>query len=365
MDYCEMTREQLISELIAESKKAEEALRLADERFCKAFNSNPASMTISYLNSDEILYVNECFLERHGYVREDVIGCSTVDLGFWVDLSERNKLIGEIKETGFACNHDVRFYNKKEEIITALTSGVVLDEDTVLIASNDITELRFYQKEMGRLERLNLIGEIAAGIGHEIRNPMTTVRGILQLFSSKEKFTQERNCFELMISELDRANAIITEFLSLSKSRPAELRVQNLNGIIRAISPLIEADSSIAGKQITLELTAVPDIPLDEKEIRQLVFNMVRNGLEAMDPGSMLTIKTCTEGSELVLSVQDHGRGIEKNVLKKIGTPFLTTKENGTGLGLAICFSIASRHNAEINVDTGPSGTTFFVRFRT
>jgi PAS domain S-box-containing protein len=374
LNYYDLTREQLINELTAKDKqiekdlsqrkKAEEALRLADERFCKAFNSNPAAMTISPINSDEITYVNECFLERHGYTRDEVIGRSAIDLNFWFDLSERSSFIGEIKEKGYANNHEVRFYNKSGEIITALASGVVIDEDCVLVASNDITELRHYQKEMARLDRLNLIGEIAAGIGHEIRNPMTTVRGILQLFISRDKFLPEKKCLELMISELDRANAIITEFLSLSKNKAVEPKVQNLNGIIQAISPLITADGSVAGKQIILELMDIPDISLDEKEIRQLIFNMVRNGLEAMDPGGILTIKTYREVAELVLLVRDQGRGIEKGVLDKIGTPFLTTKENGTGLGLAICFSIAARHNAKINVETGPTGTTFYVRFK-
>lgn len=365
MYYTDMTKDQLINELIAERKKYGELLRLADERFCKAFNSNPAAMTISSIDGDEIIYVNECFLERHGYSRDEVIGCSAVDLGFWFDLSERGKFIGEIKEKGYANNHEVRFYNKSGDIITALASGVVIDEDCVLIASNDITELRHYQKEMARLDRLNLIGEIAAGIGHEIRNPMTTVRGILQLFISRDKFLQERQCLELMISELDRANEIITEFLSLSKNKAVEPKVQNLNNIIEAISPLIQADASVAGKQVVLELMDIPDIPLDEKEIRQLVFNIARNGMESMKTGGVLTVRTSVEDDEIVLSVQDNGEGIEKDVLEKMGTPFLTTKDNGTGLGLAICFSIAARHNAKINVETGPAGSTFYVKFKT
>lgn len=375
MKYYDLTKEQLINELLEkdkqierdlyERKKAEETLiRLADERFCKAFNYNPAAMTISTINTDEIIYVNKCFLDRHGYTRDEVIGRSAVDLGIWLDLSERSRFFGEIKEKGYANNHEVRFYNKSGDVITVLASGVVIDEDCVLIASNDITELRLYQKEMARLDRLNLIGEIAAGIGHEIRNPMTTVRGLLQIFISKEQFASEKKCFELMISELDRANEIITEFLSLSKNKAVEQRIVNLNNIIRAISPLLTADSAVADKHIVLELLDIPDIPLDEKEIRQLVFNMVRNGLEAMEPGGILTIKTYVEGDELVLLVRDQGKGIKKEVLDRIGTPFVTTKENGTGLGLAICFSIAERHNAKIDVETGPAGTTFYVRFR-
>ncbi len=94
--------------------------------------------------------------------------------------------------------------------------------------------------------------------------------------------------------------------------------------------------------------------------MRQLILNFVRNGLEAMSPGGRLTIGTFVEDGQVVLFIQDQGAGIPPEVVQKLGTPFLTTKENGTGLGLPICYSIAHRHNAKIDVKTGDSGTYFF-----
>ncbi|MHB1126144.1 MAG: ATP-binding protein [Bacillota bacterium] len=102
---------------------------------------------------------------------------------------------------------------------------------------------------------------------------------------------------------------------------------------------------------------------MDDKEIRQLIINLARNGLEAMPPGGVLTIRTYLEGKEVVLAVEDRGKGISSEVMNKIGTPFFTTKDNGTGLGLAICYSIASRHNATLKIETSPEGSAFFVRF--
>lgn len=101
-----------------------------------------------------------------------------------------------------------------------------------------------------------------------------------------------------------------------------------------------------------------------EHEIHQLILNLVLNGSQAMSPGGTMKIRTFMDGDEIVLSVTDDGTGIEPEVLGKIGTPFFTTKENGTGLGVAVCYSIAARHNAKIDIETNPSGTTFFVRFR-
>jgi signal transduction histidine kinase len=109
---------------------------------------------------------------------------------------------------------------------------------------------------------------------------------------------------------------------------------------------------------------SIADLILDEKEIRQLILNLVRNGLEAISPGGVIRIRTFSEEDEVVLSVQDNGKGINPDVLEKLGTPFFTTKDTGTGLGLAVCYSIAARHNARIDIETGPEGTTFFVKFK-
>lgn len=108
----------------------------------------------------------------------------------------------------------------------------------------------------------------------------------------------------------------------------------------------------------------IPDLMLDGKEMRQLILNLVNNGIEAMSPGGSLKIFTYKKEKEVLLAIQDTGKGIDVDVMGKIGTPFFTTKENGTGLGLSICYSIANRHNARITLETGPRGTTFFVRFQ-
>lgn len=238
----------------------------------------------------------------------------------------------------------------------------------MISVSNDITEKKTIESHMANLDRLNLVGEMAAGIGHEVRNPLTAVRGFLQLLGAKDKYAEDKEYFDLMINELDRANAIITEYLSLAKNKILDLRLQNINPIIKNIMPLLRADALIKDKFIELELEKVPDLFVDAREINQLVINLIRNGLEATAAKGSVKIKTnleCNEEScSVVLSVTDQGQGISDEILHKIGTPFVTTKEDGTGLGLAICYSIANRHNAKIDFKTDASGTTFFVRFK-
>lgn len=351
---------------ITQRKKSEESLIASRELFYKIFRLNPLAMAIQKLDSQEYVDVNENYVARYGYSREDLIGAKITDIGIQVDAAETEKFTQEIQQKGYASNYEVRYRKKTGEVLNVLLSGVVINYNgitCILRISSDITELRSYQQEIARLDRLNLIGEMAASIGHEIRNPMTTVRGFLQLLQERERDTQDREMMGIMIEELDRANLIISEYLSLAKNKIVELSRKNLNEEIKHLLPLMEADAVRQDKSIQTDLTEIPDIAMDKNEIYQLILNLVRNGLEAMAPGGLLTIRTFYEEEKVVLSFRDQGPGMPPEVLEKIGTPFFTTKESGTGLGLAVCYSIAYRHNAKIDIESGPDGTTIFVRF--
>jgi len=352
---------------ITERKIIEENLRVSEELFFKAFNTNPLPMIIVSMKHGAFVEVNEAFIRRNGYDKEELMGVRMIDIHHWVDINQYFEFIEDIRKEGSINNHDVRFRKKSGEIWRALLSGVIImwnNEQCTLAIANDITELRRYQREIERLERLNLIGEMSASISHEIRNPMTTVRGFLQLFLKRERYAQDKDYILLMIEELDRANSIITEFLALAKNKAVELKSQSLNKIIETLFPLLQAEAMKQDKIIELELGDIPYVTFDKNEIHQLILNLVLNGLEAMPAGGCITIKTFQERAQVVLAVQDHGTGIAPEVLEKIGTPFFTTKENGTGLGVAICYSIAQRHNARIDIATDSNGTTFYVRFK-
>ena len=192
---------------------------------------------------------------------------------------------------------------------------------------------------------------------------MTTVRGYLQLLGAKPGYAAQKSTFDLMISEVDRANAIITEFLSLAQTKQMELEPKNLNTILNNLYPLIEADTFTQNKQIRFIPGELPDLELNAKEISQLVLNLTRNGLESMEETGSLTIKSYVEDNKVVLEIADEGCGIPPGFISKVGTPFFTTKDTGTGLGLASCYKIAESHNAMIRIDSTPSGTTFFILF--
>jgi len=318
--------------------------------------------------------ITQCnrFAEKiFGYSKEQTIGTIVLD------SPVTGKYFKDVLQNeGIYEDFEMRFTNNKGENYICLFDAQPIHAENLKIVGafgqfRDITERYLAEKKykdtekaMSRLDRLNLIGQMAASIGHEVRNPMTTVRGFLQLLGNKTECLQYNDYFTLMIEELDRANAIITEFLSLAKDRVVDLKVQSLTEIVQNIFPLIQADGVISGKYIHLKLNEVPKIPLDKKEIHQLILNLVLNASQAMSSGGNMEIRTYMEKDEIILAVQDDGIGIEPEVLGKIGTPFFTTKDNGTGLGLAVCYSIVARHNAKIDIETSSTGTTFFIRFK-
>ena len=258
------------------------------------------------------------------------------------------------------------FEDMKRELIELKAQRLNLQgivDDRTKELKQEVEKRERIVQEVAKLERLNVIGQLAAGLAHEVRNPMTTIRGFLQMLQNKTDLLTYKSYFDLMIEELDRTNSIITDFLSLTKNKPTELKRQSLNKLLANLFPLLQSDVFNQGKQFIFEPGDIVELDIDPNEITQLVLNLARNGLEAMPPDGCLTINTFMDGQNIVLSVRDEGTGINTEHISKLGTPFFTTKENGTGLGLPMCYSIADRHNAQIEVKTGSDGTTFLVRF--
>lgn len=349
--------------------RTKQALLSSECNFNKIFNNSPIPLSLYNLTTGLFIHINESFIKHSGYSRQEVINQPGFEHTLWRYPSEREKLLQLVYQNKFVHDFDFEYTTKSGDIrISQLYAELIdYDDQPCLLASvYDVTERRRLELELSRLDRLNLVGQMAASIGHEVRNPLTTVRGFLQLLAKKPALASYNEYFEIMTDELDRANDIITEFLSLANNRLIHLKSTQLNDIIYAMLPLMNADAAAGNKEIIAELSSIPDLSLDEKEIRQLLLNLVRNALEASPSGGIVYIRSFydTTNISVVLSVTDEGSGIAPEVLKQLGTPFLTTKETGTGLGLPMCYSIAGRHQASIDVTTGASGTTFFVRFK-
>ncbi|WP_211748369.1 ATP-binding protein [Paenibacillus sp. Marseille-Q4541] len=241
-------------------------------------------------------------------------------------------------------------------------SGRVIGSSLVL---QDMTELETLRNELAHVERLGLVGQMAASITHEVRNPMAVVRGFLQLMREKSPRSLD-HYYRIVMEELDRANSIINDFLSLAQNQASEKEEVHLHHIIKELTPLLLADANMRGQTIELNLCdEIPSKHVNPKEIKQLILNLARNGMEAMGNKGTLIIGTALEEGNVKLSVSDNGPGISLESQNKLFEPFYTTKSKGTGLGLSLCLGIAERHNATICIDSEEGkGTTFTVIFK-
>ncbi|WP_139995868.1 two-component system sensor histidine kinase NtrB [Paenibacillus paridis] len=232
------------------------------------------------------------------------------------------------------------------------------------LIAQDVTEIRHLQDEVGRMERLSLVGQMAASITHEIRNPMAVIRGFVQLIQERSEKNQGEY-FQIIIDELDRANMIISDFLSLAQNRVLKMEPTSLHAIIHELIPLLMADANLRGQTIEVSLAeSIPLLMLNDREIKQLFLNIARNGMEAMGDHGTLRIKTVSFGEKIELRISDQGVGISQEQMKHLFEPFFSTKTQGTGLGLPLCLSIAERHNGRIDVESEEGeGTTFIVTF--
>lgn len=262
---------------------------------------------------------------------------------------------------------EVLQYNGK---ILVSTSSSIRNQETdevvgAVCMAHDVTELQMLRTEIGNLERLSLVGQMAASITHEIRNPMAVVRGFVQLMKEKSDDVLH-DYYRIVLEELDRANAIINDFLSLAQNRIVEKEKGHLHDILHDLSPLLWADANLRGLGIEMKLgDNIPHLHLNEKEIKQLILNLVRNGMEAMNNKGTLTIETIVLKDMVQLFVKDTGEGIPQDSLDKMFEPFYTTKSKGTGLGLPLCLSIVERHKGRITVESEKGiGTTFIVSFQ-
>jgi signal transduction histidine kinase len=234
-----------------------------------------------------------------------------------------------------------------------------------MLIIQDVTELEMLRNELDNVDRLSLVGQMAASITHEVRNPMAVVRGFLQLMQEKSPDSLN-HYYRIVMEELDRANSIINDFLSLAQNRIAEKEESQLHDIIHELSPLLWADANLRGQSIELMLAHnVPKLHLNAKEIKQVVLNLARNGMEAMNDKGVLTLETRMVDDKVELCVHDTGPGIPSVKQEKLFEPFYTTKAKGTGLGLSMCLSIVERHNGTISVESEEGqGTTFKVAFQ-
>ncbi len=272
------------------------------------------------------------------------------------EMIEERKVVVRA-ETAYTCRSGKRLWIGLALSPLKDSSQVVIGH---LLVFTDLTELKAFQSQKELRDRLSTLGEMSAGIAHEMRNPMAVISGYTRILSKKVDDTL-KPAVTAINNEVIVMDRIIADFLTFARPAAPVFGSMDLVALIRSCVETVQEDD----KKIRIAMDTPEGLQMkaDEVFIRQALLNLLQNAVEAMPEGGVITISCSQDNTDILLTLSDTGHGIPDNIRDKIFLPFYTTKERGTGLGLAIVHKIIISHGGAISAESSPKGTVFSITF--
>lgn len=322
---------------------------IATDREGKITFFNAAAERITGLNALEAVHLEADLL----------LPVQLCDLKQWME--DGQSITEKEMECTFAGEHTVPLSVSAARIINAI--GELVGHILIL---RDLGEVHRLQDEIRRQEKLAAIGGLAAGVAHEIRNPLSSIKGLATFFGQQfDDGSEAKDAAEVMVSEVDRLNRVITELLDFSKPTELKLHTTQLAPLLSHSLQLIQQDAMNHGIEIEMEIEDnICPVLVDPDRLSQCLLNLYLNAIQAMPDGGTLTLKCAVdENCNVLIVVGDTGKGIAADHLNEIFNPYFTTKGKGTGLGLALVHKIVEAHHFRIKVESVPGkGSTFTLQ---
>lgn len=354
------------------------SLDLSEENtFLQRFSRIPSSLLdwieenqqegfIIWDENERICYATKSINQLLGYQTDEIIGKRFNDI--W-DIQNMKKLNTHLSENQSELNVFKISYINKDNIEICIEFKTEKIKDNVsgdffhIGIMKDITEIELLKKMRMEAERTSALGQIAAGVAHEIRNPLTSLKGFLQLLQGGIDYKDEY--YKIMTDEIEKMETITSELLFISKPVTNQMILVSVDKMIREISFLLQSQAKMKNIEIvTEENISDAKILCDSSQIKQVLINLIKNAVEAMDdPGEIKVYSKETE-SEIKIYVEDEGAGLPDALAEQVILPFFTTKKNGTGLGLSISKEIMELHGGTLLYSKNKiKGSTFIIIF--
>lgn len=301
--------------------------------------------------------------------RQSLLGHNLLQLLRHPHLSilKKRRILRIYRETIF---HRRRYHELIDEYgrhwLITVTYGDQMDGD-YLLSVKDVSDFKRIEETAYQNDKLAMLGKISASIAHEIRNPLTAIRGFIQLLRPHLVQLGRDEYARIILTEIDRANDIIYEFLNSSKPSAPQKVVVSISSLLKEVVLLTESEGLMKGCEIKLR---IPDeilrISVDVKQIKQVLLNIIKNAMDAIeevegDHHGIIEIGARQDGKQVNISIQDNGNGMDQALLAKLFDPFFTTKDKGTGLGLSVSYRIIKNHRGNISVDSMKGAGTVFL----
>jgi PAS domain S-box-containing protein len=348
-------------------KRTERTLQERERHYSYLVENAPLGVYI--YQGDQLCYANPALLNMLGYTLAEMneMGIRNLvaldDRALFDELTQTMTSITEVKP------FQLRVSTKDNEQIFVeawLTSTTYEGKPAIIGLCQNVTARDETDRLMRTSETLSVIGSFAAGVAHEIRNPLAAIKGFAQLLGSRDE--QSRSYSEIMLAEIERINLLIGEFLSLSKPHVNNYDYVSVEQLVNSVVDFLKIQALMTNIQMETQIADHMDaIYCNAAQVKQVLINIIKNAIEALPRGGTVMVMARQQDAQTVsVCVADDGDGIPPEILDRIGEPFYTTKESGTGLGLMISSRIVEAHGGELAVTSEPgNGTTVSITLPT
>lgn len=314
----------------------------------------------------KIIQVNRAFELLFGYEEEEATGLVYPILPDTHRAEMRHMLNQLLLGKALPAQETMCVTKTGELIPVSVTISPIRDSDGTIRAfasiSRDMRSRNKMEELLRRSEKLTTVGQLAAGVAHEIRNPLTTLRGFLQLQQESKKLTLSH--VTLMLSELDRINLIVGEFLILAKPQATRFVAKDVRNVLQDVIALMNSEALLHNIEFRISFTEEAClISCEENQLKQVFINLLKNAIEAMPSGGTIHIYITYKREYISITITDEGVGIPDEMIPKIGDPFFTGKETGTGLGIMVSQRIINSHRGTMDIKSQVNvGTTVHLQ---
>ncbi|MGF7050123.1 two-component system, sporulation sensor kinase E [Paenibacillus sp. DS2015] len=303
---------------------------------------------------ENVMQVNKAFEELYGWKNEEVVGRALCFVPDFLEKEEEQRLKQMINGVQLPPIETIRLKKDGSTVEVSISTSPVRNVEgdivSLISVSRDMTERNRMEELLRRSEKLTTVGQLAAGVAHEIRNPLTTLRGFMQLQQESMKLNPQH--IDIMLSELDRINLIVSEFLILAKPQAVQFQEKDVRYILGDVVSLLDSQAHLMGIEFKYEFTDKPTmVHCEVNQLKQVFINVLKNAMEAMPQGGMITLHLFLSGVQHVgIAIKDEGVGIPEDMMPMLGEPFFSNKESGTGLGLMVSQRIIQAHKGMMEV---------------
>lgn len=347
-------------------KQMYEENRAVKEHLESIINQTADAIHITDLEG-KVLRVNRAFEQLYGFRSREVEGRLLKIIPPEAEEEMKQQHAQLVEGMSITSNETIWMKKDGTRVEVSVSTAPVRDEAgeiTALISvSRDITSRNRMEELLRRSEKLTTVGQLAAGVAHEIRNPLTTLRGFLQLQQESNKLNHRH--LDLMLSELDRINLIVGEFLILAKPQAVHFQERDIRFILGDVISLLDSQAHLHGVEFVLHASSDSAmVHCEENQLKQVFINVLKNGMEAMPNGGSIHIKLKADelAKRVRIEIKDEGIGIPEDMMSKLGEPFFTNKESGTGLGLMVSQRIIQSHKGMMDIKSVMNrGTTVII----